>query len=255
MVCVSSVEAASVTQKARYYEVYWNGLHIGDLIGEIKEEDGHTTMATFMRSNDMMQIVAPYNNIAHGSIATANNRLLASSFEDQIRFRRKNKYIELHYDNDGNIARNTIIPPEDPNKRPTVPMNMLKDSVDPFTAVLLVRKQVRDYLLEGKNNRFSKNIFEGRSLFTLQVDIRGRETIELNKRPVSVIHITLSRQPIAGYTAKELLKMPAQNPVIDVYLEDNPSLLPVRATGQALVGSAMAVLKKECTSIDECLRD
>ena len=46
--------------------------------------------------------------------------------------------------------------------------------------------------------------------------------------------------------------MKDENPVIDMYLEDNELLLPVKAIANAPIGSATAVLERECYDISSC---
>lgn len=243
-----SYAAPPAGHTVRHYEVMWNGLHIGDLIADIKEVNGIYHFNTLMRSRDIIKLLAPYRNTASGVIAKdAAKELRPVSFRNTVKLRRKSRDITMQFDAQGVLKTTTVVPPDMPNRRPPVNSVLLQGSIDPLTATLLVG----EYVKKGRT-QFITNVYDGRKLFAVNYQVRGKTTTMLNGKSVPTIHISFSRKAIAGFTEKELKNMPKENPVFDVYLADDGTMLPVKAIGKASIGSASATFKRSCATVEEC---
>lgn len=233
----------------RYYEVVWNGLHIGDMVAEVKEENGIYRTEIVLRSRDIVKLFSPYRNTATAtSKYDTKNGFTPVSFDNTVKLRKKSRQVTMHFAEDGALQTLAVVPPELPSRRPPVATSLLTGSIDPLTAPL----RVREHLRAGKS-KFTTTIYDGRKLFAIHYTVHGKITTEINGKNIPTIHITMTREPIAGFTVKEMNNMPKQNPVIDVYV-DEVNMLPVKAIGKAGIGSATALLKKECASMQACLK-
>ena len=247
LIPISSVAAGF--HAVRAYDVDWNKLPVGNLIGEISEENGITHVTILMRSDKILKYVAEYHNLTTATMKndTANG-YIPMVFDVKSTLRKKSKQLHMEYDEAGILKNKILTPPESAQKRPTIPPELLNGHIDPLTAVMLARA----YIKQGKT-KFSLNIYDGRNLFVVNYIVYGKTTTVVGGKRVDAIHISFSRRAIAGFTTKELHNLPRESPVIDLYLSDDELMLPLTATGKAIIGSANAKLRKECQTLDECM--
>jgi hypothetical protein len=238
----------------RAYDVFWGGVQIGSLVAEVKEENGIYHFNTLMHSGAMLKYIALYQNDAQGTIKANDAKgFIPVSFDDAVKLRRKQRHIHLDFAEDGTLKSNEVAPPESPLKRPPIDISALKDSIDPLTAALRVQHYVRAYRKDNSATQFTMNVFDGRKLFAVHYTIHGKTSTLIDHKPVPTIHVSFLRKALGGFTQKELQNMGKEDPVIDVYLGDDEMLLPVKAEGKAVLGSATAILVKECAVLQDCL--
>jgi hypothetical protein len=246
--------APAPLHEVRAYAVIWNSLHIGDIIAEVKETNGTYHFETHMRSREIIKLLAPYTNRATATIKPSSTRgFIPVSYENTVKLRKKLRTIRMHYAADSTLNTLIVTPEDSIAKRPPATPAQLIGSIDPLTGTMLAQHYVKNYLATGHNKDFTFNIYDGRKLFAVHFTIIGKSVITLDNNPVATVHFRFSRKAIAGFTAKELAKMPKEEPVIDVYLRDDATLLPVKAVGKAASGSVTAVLTKSCATLEACM--
>lgn len=240
-------------QISRWYKVYWLGMHVGDLMSEIKEtKPGVYAIESRLHSRGIAKRFTKFWSIAKShSVLSNKGDLLPSNFTNRSNLRKKKRQISINYQHEGRIASEQVTPPDNRKKRPAVATEKKLGAVDPHTAILLAHKKIRQALVTGKNV-FTIPLYDARRLSHLHFTVHGRKIIEHQDNDTKVIHVSVKRDLIAGYTNNEHKRLKKENPVIDIYLEDNATMMPIQALATAPIGSANVVLERECYSLDSC---
>lgn len=238
---------------ARLYGVYWQNVHIGDIVGELRTSGNRSELRVSMRALNILKTLTRYENdsfvVAH---ATMPYGFIPESFDVHSVLRKKSKTAHIEYSNAGEIIHESVSHPANPLKVKPIDAAMKNGSVDPLTAALIARENVRHYLNKKGKNYFTLSVYEGRYLYRLHFTVNDPVTITVQGHAESVVPLHFSRTPLGGFSKEELSRMQKQDPVIDVYLSNDALLLPVQAEGKAMIGKANAVIKKECAIFSEC---
>lgn len=245
-------EALERPEEARLYKLYWGGMNLGNLVGAIeKAEDGYHFKVN-MRSRGLARLITKYQSdtLTHFAF-TDDHQALPVSFMTKGSLRKKQRIINIDYDQEGLITYENVNPPDKRWKRPAVKKESKAGSMDPLTMLINVRKRVIDYL-QGGEKEFTYLLYEGRRLSKLYFTIHGKMRLTIGSEEFPVIHVHARRDPLEGFTNREKEKMAMEEPVIDMYLSDDEFLLPVKAVGEIPVGNAIMLLKKVCKTMEEC---
>ncbi len=250
-----AVDSPPAPKAVRLYGVYWQSIHIGNIIGEVKNNsDGKIEFRVAMRSLNILKRLTRYQNDASTTARFGNAQgFIPITFEVHSTLRKKTKNVALAYDAAGNVVQETIDHPPNPKKITPITADMKKDSIDPLTAALIARDKVRQFRDGGGKNYFNLKIYDGRQLFIVNFTILPATTLSWQGRSVSVIPLRFARTALGGFGKEELERMKKQDPVIDVYLSNDSALLPLEAKGKAIIGTASASLLRECQSFTECM--
>lgn len=257
--CILSSHAVAEEDKglnaARLYGVYWQNIHVGNIIGEIRTKEGKSEFRVSLHALNIFKTLTRYQNNSFTIINTKTpHSFVPESFELHTVLRKKAKHTRIDYTTLGEVSKEQVSHPANPLKVKPITPEKKQGSVDPLTAALIAREYVRNYLTqkEGVNNQFAITIYDGKYLFDIQFMIKEQTSITFHGRDVPVVHISFLRNPLAGFSTKELQRMKKYDPVIDLYLTNDEFLLPLQAEGTAPLGKATAILQKECASFEEC---
>ena len=248
-----SNEETDTLHITRWYKVYWLGMHVANLVTEVKEDDdGIFHMESHINSKGIAKKVSKFWNVTKSSTRkTAKGEFIPYQFDSISRLRKKKRSIAINYVDSGTIEQETVTPPDNRHKRPAVENERKIGTFDPHTAVLVAHKQIKD-ALDSCKKYFTVPIYDARRLSNLNFVMKGRKKLKYNDKVISVVHVTLERDAVAGYTNNEKKRMKKENPVIDLYLEDNHLMLPVKVVANAPIGSATAILERQCYDISSC---
>ncbi len=237
----------NLNNKAAWYKVYWTGVHIADLVVEVK--DG--SMDTVIESYGIVKKISKYASRTSSKFSFENGKYIPKSFYTQFQQRNGGKKINIVYNSSGIIEAESVTPPDKRGKRPAVKNEMKVDTVDPLTAVMVAHAKIKESLKQNIKN-FSFNMYDGRRLAQLDFTIGGRMHRNINGKSYNVVMVTFVRKPIAGFTNKELSRMKEEEPVFTIYLNDDKYLMPIKADAEAPLGKAILIMEKECKSIETC---
>jgi hypothetical protein len=81
----------------------------------------------------------------------------------------------------------------------------------------------------------------------------GDKTIPIGKSNVAVVQVDVSRKLLEGFTASEMESGKAKEPPVHVYFSHDERLLPLLFELPLWMGTARAVLAKECGKDESCL--
>lgn len=238
----------------RLYEVSWQKIPIGIMVGEVEENRGQYTLRIAMRSLNIAKSLANYENdsavIAHRS----KEEILPSSFEIHSQLRKKKKHVKLTYDEAGIITSEDVSHPANPKKVKPIPPELKYGSIDPLTAALRVREQVKRYLANKGEGQFIIPVYEGKHLFMVYFSLK-EQSLKVGGRDIPVIHLHFFRKPLAGFSERELKEIAeGDDLVMEVYLTRDAALLPIQAEASTPLGKVKAVLKQECANWNECMK-
>lgn len=242
---------------AGWHEVYWSGLHIGDLVTYIEETtDGHYRIRTAIESRGLAGVISQFfsRNETQGRFNAKDNHYWPGQFRTYFHSRKTPRAITLFYDNKGHIPERLYNPLENRDKRPDVAAELRAGTLDPLTLILQARHQLHRALMQG-NKAFSINMYDGRRLSRFDFTLQGSTIITRQGEKSRTQHVTIQRTPIAGFTGRELERMEeGEEPVIDAWFSDDAELIPIEIRASALLGTAVGRLKKLCSNYQDCLK-
>lgn len=231
----------------RWYKVYWSGIHVADLKAEIKEDSIEASVDSF----GIVKKISKYQSEFKSTFGYVEGKFIPYSYYTDFKQRKGSKKINLNYNKDGVIIEESVIPPDNRQKRPAVEDGLKIGSFDPLTVFMVARQKVKASLVGGKTS-FNLNMYDGRRLADLQFKISPSFQMRINGKDENVIKVTFSRKPVKGFTNNELKRMAGEEPIFTTYVSNDVQLLPLKMDADAILGKAVLVFEKECPSIQEC---
>ncbi len=233
-------------KQARWYRVYWGAMTVGDLfINLIPTEEGYG-MRTSIQSKGLAKMVSNWQGESGSTMRFVYpDKYLPTRFKTSFQLRDRKRRIDIHWDENGKVIKEINEPPENRNKRPAVDEELKQNTGDPLTSILMARSELRKSILEGRTE-FDVPYYDGRRKTNLHFKIYGADKN-------GNIHIAFVEKPIAGYTNNELKEMKKNSPAFHLYLSPH-DLFPLAGKGESFVGTAYMRLKKECATLDECIK-
>ena len=234
-----------------YYTVSWSGIDVGGMAIEAHEDDDSYRMEVVVKSKGLA-----WTFTKHSSTTTVegvkNGKYIPQKFETTFNLRGKTRHILLIYGKRGELESEYNHPPEDPKKRPPVPMELKQYALDALTPFFTQRKRIYNALQNGED-RFSLRMFDGRRLSDMHYFIHGRKQVGWNMQDVPVIHFSLTRTPVAGYKKDELADFQKEkDPNVSLYLSDDGRLIPLKIVVDSSAGLFYANYQQNCTTMEAC---
>ena len=254
---VMSVFAASLISTAAYaeqkplepfilnakYTVSWNGITLGRIRLHGTEDatsyklsvDTKTKGIAAMFSSEKRIATAEGKRHSDGSYRTVKYESMPMDSDEGRR-------TTLIYDENGKLGSMTRMPAEDPNWRPEVSKKEVNQAVDSTTAGLVLRRELYSELQKGKGD-VSTKAYDGARLATMRMQALKQEArVQIMGNYVPAINTLVTRQPINGYTPKEMKKFNAGDPEIHLYFSADAKFIPLLATVDTSFGKLSATL-------------
>lgn len=207
----------------------------------------------YSKTNGFVDYLFGWMSYTVSYFKVVDNKIIPKKFKSKTKLKKKVREIEISYDKSGKIKSEKVTPPDNRHKRPAVPANLKKRIFDPLSIIIETRKMVRDAI---ENDHFNdRGIYK----FTLPLyDARKRTDINffLHKKKLNGLYkLELTRKPISGYTNNELEQAKEHQIKVSIYV-DPVTLLPMRAEGKSLIGTAEANYISDCTKgIKDCIKE
>lgn len=227
------------------YAIRWNGITLGRIYLRASETKTRYTLEVDTKTHGIASVFARERRVAltEGRFDTHGN-YLPRRYESRPQDDDKGRVTTLAYNAKGEIEKRTRVPDDDPDWRAPVPVSDLKNVTDPITAGLLLRRNMRAAITKGENE-ITLPTYDGARLarfhFTLS-KLPARVEVMDSYRDATTLVIT--REPIAGYTPKELKKFNAGDPLVKLYFSDDAAMIPLRATAETAFGEVSATLEQ-----------
>lgn len=223
------------------YDVTFNGLPIGRIRITAHESEFKYSASVDTKTRGLMRLFDSTQ-----SLLTANGRKDEGTFIQKDYSTRSTdddstKLTTIRYGMKGEIIKSERNPPDDPKSRAPVPLEEASEGVNPVTALLIARYRLRDYIAANQRKATIRT-YDGARLADLTFTVHSRTNFEIMDKRMDVINTELTRNPIAGYKAKELKKFRAGDPIIHVYFSADERFLPVKADIAIRFGTISAEL-------------
>lgn len=223
------------------YTVAWTGISIGRIYITATEDATGYHMTVDTKTHGVGALFSDEKRVAEVTGTRTDGHYLPTKFESRPQDKNKSDRTELTYDAQGKLTGRIREPDDDPNWRPPVPREQLGTATDPITAGFVVRKALP--LSPTLGDKTSTHTYDGARLAQMTVHVENpRTTLTIMKQKMEALDVTVTRQPINGYTPKELKKFAAGDPVIHLYFTADNKRLPLRATVDAPIGQITATL-------------
>lgn len=222
-----------------HYTLSWSGIPFGACDISAAQDGNRFRINSAIHFSGAAKMLAAHQSdtVAEGDgMAAAAS---AHSYETYYSTRNKKKHVLLTYAKGGSLTDRLIEPPENPEKRPPVPVEKLKGVPDPLTFIAELRRIMRE-TLANHTNRFTLSVFDGRRLYASTWTIQDERVIELNGKQRHVVYATATRKPTAGFTQSELDDFNA-DAQLGAYF-DADTMLPVKMTVELMIGTLEATL-------------
>lgn len=226
------------------YDVHLAALPIGRIRMTVKEDQFGYSLKLDTKSRGIVSLFSPLRSVAtvEGSYGTNRSylprRYVSEAEKDGDE---KGRVATLVYDERGTITTRTRSNPDDPRWRPVVPMAELTDAVDPMSAFFVLRQRMRD-AMERNEREVSVLTYDTARLARMKLKVVSRARIEVRGKYVDAINTVLTREPLNGYTPKELKKFQEGDPVVHVYFSADGRLMPLTISARLFYGEIKASL-------------
>lgn len=227
----------------RQYHIYWVKSLVGSIDMAITQEGNSYTLSSRLKAHGLSRKLFKFWMNTYSTANYIPNQLIHPDiFNVEYRLRKTYRTIDLDFDSvNDTLLSEAVNPPDNRHKRPEVPDILKYQTIDPHTAILRIHQEIHLALRHGYN-RFSVPIYDGRRRANLYVTIIGKKQIDVRGIPIQVVHIQLQRDVLSGATVNELKRGKKEEPIIDLFLEDNDGLIPVKAIARAPIGNVVAVM-------------
>ena len=233
-----------------YYEFYYGGLRFGKMGIELEQAPASYAISSDIATTGLVKFLVPHQSHTTVDGRGKDFRYSNVAYESNYQTRNKKKYVKMDYAN--GVPTETLVPPENPKKRPPVPLAYKKDSADPLSFLLQTRQVLHD-TLEAGGKEFAIKYYDGRRLTLVKMAIEGHKTIAYGTSQVDTIRISMRRQLLAGHTPSEIEDFSPKEPVIYAHFSNDSRFMPLQLEVKPWYGTLTAELVKECRTGESCL--
>lgn len=230
-----------------HFDFYWGGIPVGKIVLSYKEDDSRYRVDSYARTRGLVKLISTHKSTVFAEGEKMQEGYKPSHFRSEYEDGNKEKLIEITYNAQGGVDKETIRPVKR-ESRPDVPAEMKKGSYDILSAVLGMRERVIHYkkCIDSSADAvcspvITVPVFDGKRRYDLRAEIEP-ELSEFYSAGYDqqAYRLKLERIPLAGFRQKELRKM-AETKDQPVYFYVHPDTvvplgLEVDVKGVPLVG-------------------
>ena len=218
------------------YLVAWNGITIGRINMDVQEDATQYALTVDTKTHGIGLLFKTERRIAEANGTVENGHYIPNHFESRPQGKDEGVRNTILYDATGAIQSREQVPPDDPNWRPTVPIAQANTATDPVSAGLILRRKLYEAMAKGTHEVAIKT-YDGSRLAEMHfVALQPTARVEMLDSYTDAVDTVVTRQPITGYTPKEMKKYNAGDPVIHLYFTANPQFIPIRTTVSMPIG-------------------
>jgi hypothetical protein len=225
------------------YDVTWGGLSMGRVRVTISEDEFGYKMSVDTKTKGIARLFDNTKSIIETRGRVTDGAYTPQRYESSTVDSEDGRTTKIIYESDGSIRSRDRNPPDDPNRRPVVPLEQANRGVDPLTAFLKLRQKMRDNM-ERNIRDTSVRTYDGARLGDLTLKVVSRASLENMDQHVNAINTVLTRQPIAGYKDKEITKYEKGDPLIHVYYSADDRFIPLQIEIKLSLGTVVLKLSE-----------
>ncbi len=221
--------------KARYL-ISWGGITIGRINITAREDATSYSLVVDTKTHGAGSIVSNEANVVEANgTKTADGTYIPVRYHSAPQGKHKDDTIDLTYDAKGDIVKRVREPDDDPNWRPPVPFVEINTARDPITASFMLRKKLYAAIADA-NSIVSNRTYDGSRLAQMKMTRAPNAKVAVMDSYKNAVNVVVTREPINGYTPKELKKYAKGDPEIHLYFSDDAAFLPIRASAKLQLG-------------------
>ncbi len=233
------------------YKCTMSGINFAK-IGVHAEQDAHAyAMTADIMSTGIVNMFTKHSSHTTVDASGSNYTYSHINYETDYKTKNKKRYVNLIFA-DGKFKEEKLEPPENPAKRPPVPLEQKQQAQDPLSALLQARQELFHALQSGARE-FTIDVYDGRRLTKVDFTVVGDKVLKLSGAKVPVVEVTARRTFLAGFTRSEIADKDANEPALHIYFSNDEKLFPVRLQVQLFFGLMTADLIKACSGSESCL--
>jgi len=167
---------------------------------------------------------------------------LVPDFHIQQNMNKKNRRVEMNYNNRSGYVHTAIVPPNGSFGTPPATKAQAYESDDAISALL--NMLMRGHRIDADVCSGSVPVYDSKQHYNLRMEKAGRKTLKFNGEKVDTLRCHVYYEPIAGFDPEDLPDEEEGSTPINVYLMDMPELglsVPIRFTYK--ISSIKAVIK------------
>lgn len=234
------------------YEFGLGGIPLGRMGLEAVQTADHYSGTCDLMSTGLLKLFVEHKSHTTVDATGKNFSYPDIEYETHYSTRKKAKYVRLAYKG-GKLSSEELIPPENYDKRPRVPMEQKENASDPLSFLVNMRMGLIAALKDGRKE-FSFMVFDGRRLTEANFEIQETpRMIRRGEEKVAVVSVALTREFLAGFTKSELAKQDLNEPPLYIYFSRDERLIPLAMETSSWFGILTATLVKECRTGESCL--
>ncbi|MGE5506812.1 MAG: DUF3108 domain-containing protein [Actinomycetota bacterium] len=228
------------------YDIYWGGLHAGDLALTRDETGAHYRSDMAISTAGLFDLLLRLRFAAESS-GRIGPRPLPDHYQTHSRSRREERLLRLSFDPAGEPGAvddrllAVFQPHDDDEPAAPVPPAMQQGTLDPLTNIDQVGRGVRAALAGRGPDRFTVASWDGRRRYDFAVTVHAPHRIHMGERDYDTVAIAMEMIPLGGFKPKFLKMWEGAAYQVDL---DPATMLPLRIAsesfGAALVISATA---------------
>ena len=224
------------------YVVAWNGITIGRVNLTAKETAKLYSMNVDTKTHGIATIFNTERRIAEANGTVNNGRYIPARYASFPQGKDEGRRTTLTYANNGKISNRERVPDDDVTWRVPVPEAQVNNATDPVTAGFILRKQLHEAIEAGKSESMVKT-YDGARLAEMRFTvIKPSAKVQVMDSYRDTVTTIVTRQPIAGYTSKEIKTFTKGDPVVHLYFSADDKFMPLRATVSTNFGELSATL-------------
>ena len=227
------------------YTIAWSGITLGRIILTVREDGTSYAMSVDTKTRGIGAMISDEKRIV-STEGTKNEAgdYIPVRYHSAPQKKAEGDIVTLTYDAKGNIAKRERKDPDDPSWRPLPSNEEINTARDPITAALILRRQLYASL-DTADSTISTRTYDGLRLAQMRLIRTLNSKVEVMGHYVDTVRVAVKREPINGYTPKELKKYKKGDPEINIYFSNDADFLPVRATARATIGElSMTLIEK-----------
>lgn len=210
------------------YDVSWSGIALGRIRITVTEDMYGYKMSVDTKTKGIARLFDKTKGLAETTGKIAPEGYVPQHYSSSSKDDEGGRTTTVTYESDGSIRARDRNPPDDPARRPPVPIEQASTGVDPITTFLKMRRGVHDHM-EQNIRETEVMSYDGARLAQFTTKVVSRASLESMDKHVNAINTVLTRRPIAGYKDKEIAKYEKGDPVVHIYYSADGRFIPLKA--------------------------
>ncbi|MFZ4540526.1 MAG: DUF3108 domain-containing protein [Rickettsiales bacterium] len=224
------------------YKIAWSGITLGRINIIAKEDTTSYYFSVDTKTRGMGALISDEAQFASAEgTKSAEDTYIPAKYTSRPLKKDDPDIVTLTYDANGDIVNRLRTKDDDPAWRAPVTFAKVNTARDPITASLILRRELYASLTNGAKEVDTRT-YDGMRLAQMKMIRAADAKVEVMGEYKDTICVGIVRNPIEGYTPKELKKFKKGDPDIRLYFSKDAAFLPVRASAKTAIGELSLTL-------------